>query len=83
MSAIPQKRKREEMLLISGNTPISKHYSLCLNPCLKFSQNSMLRIMKSNTIWILTLNMNYRRKIPPQYELYWRIISAIVYTYSC
>ena len=50
MLAIPQKRKREEMLLILSNTPISKHYSLCLNPCLnipvnKFSQNFMLRFM--------------------------------------
>ena len=50
MLAVPQKRKIKEMLLILSNTPISKQYSLCLNPCLnipvyKFSQNSMLRFM--------------------------------------
>ena len=50
MIAVPQKRKREDMLLILSKTPISKHCSLCLNPCLnipvnKFSQNSMLRFM--------------------------------------
>ena len=59
MLAVPQKRKREEMLLILSNTPISKHYSLCLNPRLnipvkEFSQNFMLRFMQSNTTWILT-----------------------------
>ena len=50
MIAVPQKRKREEMLLILSNTPTSKQYNLCLNPCLdipfnKFSQNFMLRFM--------------------------------------
>ena len=50
MLVIPQKRKREEMLLILSNTPTSKQYNLCLNPCLdipfnKFSQNFMLRFM--------------------------------------
>ena len=59
MLAIPQKRKREEMLLILSNTPTSKQYNLCLNPCLdipfnKFSQNFMLRFMQSNMTWILT-----------------------------
>ena len=39
-----QKRKREEMLLILSNAPISKHYSLNI-PVNKFSQNFMLRFM--------------------------------------
>ena len=48
MLAVPQMRKREYMLLILSNTPISKH--LCFNPHLnihinKCSQNSMLRFM--------------------------------------
>ena len=50
MLAIPQKRKTEDMLLILSNTPKSKHYNICLNPCLnipgnKFSQNFMLNFM--------------------------------------
>ena len=35
MFAVPQKWWGEKMLLILSNTPISKHYRLCLNPCLQ------------------------------------------------
>ena len=40
MFAVPQKWWGEKMLLILSNTPISKHYCLCLNPCLDIPTKS-------------------------------------------
>ena len=67
MLAIPQKRKREEMLLlILSNTPISKHYNLCLNvPVNKFSQNFYVKIYVIKHDMDPNSNINYHRKIGP------------------
>ena len=54
------------MLLILSNTPISKHYNLCLNvPVNKFSQNFYVKIHVIKHDMDPNSNINYSRKIPP------------------
>ena len=52
------------MLLILSNTPISKHYCLCLNPCLDISTKLkfMLRILQLNITAILTAKVYFTEK---------------------
>ena len=56
------------MLLILSNTSISKHYCLCLNPCLDIPTKSKFYVKNLVTKHNkdLNSNTNYRRKIPPQ-----------------
>ena len=58
------------MLLILGNTPISKHHCLCLNPCLDIP--TKLKFYVKNLVTKHNLDLNCKsplyRKIGPMYD---------------
>ena len=57
------------MLLILSNTPISKHYCLCLNPCLDIPTKSKFYVKNLVTKHNKDLNSKslIYRKIGPRY----------------
>ena len=58
------------MLLILGNTPISKHHCLCLNPCLDIP--TKLKFYVKNLVTKHNLDLNCKsplyRKIGPVFQ---------------
>ena len=55
------------MLLILSNTPISKHYCLCLNSCLDIPAKSKFYVKNLVTKHNMDLNsksLNYRKIVP-------------------